>query len=311
MRVRTAPENQMANTFDLAQGKWETILTALGVSPAWLSRKPVDCPICEKKKKYRWTNLEGNGTFVCTCGSGNGFTIIRFVFNCDFKTAARKVDDILGDRKMSDADKRAMNDAKKKKLAEVEYLKRLWSENTSPDIVAAYLKSRGLNGNYRANGLRGHLGLDLDGARHPAMLAQIVKGEKCVALHRTWFLPDGKREKKTIGSGINGGAIRLFPAGDILGVAEGVETALACYELFGIPVWSCVSAGGMESVELPDTVKRVVIFIDNDLSYTGHKAGYALAHRLVVREKRQVTVKVPPMLGDFLDVLNRGEVCSL
>jgi putative DNA primase/helicase len=109
--------------------------------------------------------------------------------------------------------------------------------------------------------------------------------------------------KKLMTSGINGAAIHLCEAGEILALAEGIETALAVHQLEGLPVWSTIDAGNMERVLLPATVRKVYIYADHDASYTGQRAAYMLAHRLVVMEKRQVEVRIPKHPGDWLNVL--------
>ena len=45
-----------------------------------------------------------------------------------------------------------------------------------------------------------------------------------------------------------------------LGIAEGIETALAASYRFGVPVWSAI----LESWEPPTGVKRMIVFGDND-----------------------------------------------
>ena len=42
---------------------------------------------------------------------------------------------------------------------------------------------------------------------------------------------------------VTGGAVRLFDAGDTLGVSEGIETAIATMELLGVPTWAALTAG--------------------------------------------------------------------
>src|SRR3546814_9780106 len=68
-----------------------------------------------------------------------------------------------------------------------------------------------------------------------------------------------------------------------MGVAEGIETALAVTRDFGIPCWSTISADGLKAFTPPAIVKRLRIFGDNDPKYGGKAAAYALAHRMSVR----------------------------
>jgi putative DNA primase/helicase len=102
---------------------------------------------------------------------------------------------------------------------------------------------------------------------------------------------------------LKGAAVRLFDADDVIGVAEGVETAIACHQRDRLPVWSVISTAGMESFVPPDGVRRVVVYADNDANFAGQKAAFALASRLT-RENFTVDVRIPPETDtDWLDVL--------
>ncbi|WP_246102645.1 toprim domain-containing protein [Methylobacterium terricola] len=77
-----------------------------------------------------------------------------------------------------------------------------------------------------------------------------------------------------------GAAIRLFDHGPVLGIAEGVETALAAASLFGILCWAAINSTLLAKWEPPPNVETVIVFGDSDASFAGQAAAYALAHRL-------------------------------
>ena len=100
--------------------------------------------------------------------------------------------------------------------------------------------------------------------------------------------------------------MRLYEADEELGIAEGIETALAAHELFKVPAWAALTANGIKTFQPPRGLLRLHVFADNDANYVGQSAAYELAHRLN-REGLTVEVHVPPIADtDWLNVLNGG-----
>ena len=156
---------------------------------------------------------------------------------------------------------------------------------------------------------------DYDGARGwPGMVAipRTADGAPVGGVHRTFLLEDGSGKapagKKMLGS-VADGAVRLFPieADGHLGVAEGIETALAARTIFGVPTWAALSADGMARWQWPAEVKRVTIFAD--AGDAGRQAAARLADRLNVADIPSGIVA--PLHGDdFNDDLQRCAVAA-
>jgi hypothetical protein len=193
---------------------------------------------------------------------------------------------------------------------------------TAGDPVVAYLARRGLRLPLAdlPQALRYHPRLvykhdDGTFTAHPAMLARVddPQGEM-VSLHRTYLTRDGQKAavpqpKKlmapVVENATNGGAIRLYAAGETLAIAEGVETALALHVMTGLPVWATVSALGMERLVVPADVRLVIIGADNDP--TGTEAARKLARRLLL-DQRRVKPLTPRQPGtDWADALQAQE----
>ncbi|MDK4696620.1 toprim domain-containing protein [Kingella negevensis] len=119
---------------------------------------------------------------------------------------------------------------------------------------------------------------------------------------------DGKKMLSRFTGSTNGASVKLFDEedGKPLIIAEDIETALAAHELFQLPAWAAISAGNMQRLELPQSVKSVLIVADHD---TPRPIGYEAAHDLAVKlikQGRQVQIWQPETQGyDALDELNR------
>jgi len=298
-----------------ASGRWVGALTSLGV-PVREDGKHGPCPLCQGKDRFRLAP-EKSGYICGQCGAGDYISLVQKYFNIDFNEALEKVSVILGSV--------GIDTIKRQSVASIRYnLNNLWKKSkalTETDLACKYLKSRKLNVTSAlikaVKALRFNPKCYESDSKTeiPAMVA-LVTGQsgKPVSVHRTYLDTQGNkaaianpRKMMPHAGDLKGSAIRLLPpAGDLLGVAEGIETALACAQLHRIPTWSVINSSLMESWYPPEGVKRVVIFGDNDLSYTGQKSAYILANRLWGK-KFKVSVEIPDLPGhdwaDELDVI--------
>ncbi|MFH1987902.1 MAG: toprim domain-containing protein [Pseudomonadota bacterium] len=316
-----------------AHGRWTEILASLGVDERILKRRNLPCPLCGGTDRFQYTDKFGEGNYHCrSCGPGGGFKLLQAVLGIDFNTALRDVERCLGMMPaMVPVRANEPSAERMQKLAQ-----RIWSEAmpvTAGDEVDRYLTSRGVALPVYPKVLRFHPALgyyqkDADGKSHmvaeyPAMLA-CIQGEDghAVTLHRT-YLQDGTKlavpdAKKVLSSGINGAAVRLFEATEELGISEGIEKSIALYLATGRPFWAGLNAGNLEKLWIPDSVRRVWIYADNDADgdFAGQAGAFVLARRLK-REahrtgSRDVQVFVPKDAGvDWSDLwLRRVQALS-
>ncbi|MGF1660556.1 MAG: VapE domain-containing protein [Rubrimonas sp.] len=174
-----------------------------------------------------------------------------------------------------------------------------------------YLRSRGLS-DPRSPDLLFHSDLpDFDSRRGwPGLIAilRLPNGERAPGIHRTFLLDDGAGKaspgKKMLG-GVKDAVVRLFamPEDGCIGVAEGIETALAAHALFGTPVWSALSADGLARFQWPEGTRRVTVYAD--AGDAGRQAAAMLADRL---NRADIPSEIVwPLHGDdFNDDLLRG-----
>lgn len=299
----------MMDVMAATSGKWLGILGHFGLSVNPKRRGP--CPICGGKDRFIFDDKEGRGTFFCQhCGAGTGFLLLSSVKGWTMAETMSEVRKIVGtvERKVQQAE---LSDADQKRM-----LNETWSgakDIADGDPVSTYLfKRTGMTEFPKA--LRYHPALYHADAKDklPAMVAKIVSPDnKPVSIHRTWLTPDGEKAKLErarmlmAGSLGDGCAIRLFPYNDTLGIAEGIETAISAYAIFGIPTWAAISATIMMKWTPPETVRNVWVFGDNDQSFTGQNAAYRLGYALKGLNKfDSVHVAIPDILGaDWNDVL--------
>jgi putative DNA primase/helicase len=156
---------------------------------------------------------------------------------------------------------------------------------------------------------------------HPAMLALVSGADgQPVTMHRTFLKNDGNKAnlpypKKFMPHPsdrcLTGGAVRLCQVESVIGIAEGIETALAVRQATGMAVWAALSCTLLERFEPPVGTRHVAIWGDLDRMGVGKYSAQKLAERLS-EQGITASLHIPPasLLGDdksidWLDVLNR------
>lgn len=288
-----------------ATGHWPAILHAAGVPDRFLTGKHGPCPFCGGKDRFRFTDYQQRGGFICSQCNADGCDGLSFLMQWrgdDFKQALGWLEDYL--RLPSSAlaiDRQSVPVVSGPTVDELEKrnqrMHKLFHQSvalTGDCLGSRYLKARGvwsdanmpdLSALRFIPGLAYFTGKEKQGD-YPALLAVVsAPAGHGVSLHRTYLQRDGsgkadvpepKKLMPPVGT-ITGAAIRLFPAHAVLGVAEGIETALAASLLHDVPVWACISAHGLQSVVVPDSVVDLLIFADQDAA--GMKAARNLQDR--------------------------------
>jgi putative DNA primase/helicase len=289
-----------------------------------LDGKHHPCPWCGGKDRWRWTNHNDGGGFFCSqCGHGDGAELVKRSCGVDFKEAARRIDAVLGDAKVEA--KRERSEA-----ADRAAMNALWrggqriERGTPADLYLLSRLGKRLNGDGWPAALRSVTAAEywIDGTvnRFPAMLARVTgaDGRPC-QIQRAFLTPAGAKapvpqpKKLMRGALPEGSAVRLAPvdADGVLGVAEGIETAMAASLIHSIPVWSCICEGNLSRFIPPDGIRRLVVFGDNDPNFVGQAAAYALAKRVSTQQKIDTAVEIPRCVKDWADVLDGEAHVSL
>ena len=190
----------------------------------------------------------------------------------------------------------------------------LWSrgQSISGSPADRYLHGRAITRGSPALRYHAHTPLGPKGAVRfrPAMLAAVHEGPRLVALERTFLDADRGRRSRDLREprrmlGQPGrGCVRLARAHDVLGLAEGVESAISAMVLLGIPVWATLGSERFGRVDIPDRIQRLILLADNDPA--GHLAIEAASSALAAGG-RSIEVQWPwGGLNDWNDVLRKG-----
>lgn len=147
------------------------------------------------------------------------------------------------------------------------------------------------------------------GKWYPALLApfQLPDGQ-ITALTRMYLDADRHcliphEPRRTVTNPPGAGAMHAGPANTRLGLAEGLETALAAHQLHQCSVWAAGSSGRLHQLAIPDLVTHLILFADNDAA--GRRAA-ALAKAAYQQPGRVIEICYPPPpWNDWNDVIRQ------
>lgn len=302
---------------DRAIGRWRSLLPSLGIHERHLTGKHCACPMCGGKDRFRFDDKAGSGSYFCNvCGAGSGVDLVIKSNKVAFAEAKRMIDGLLPSAEVS-IPKASLGSAYDPRVV----IERIWCD-ANPldgfDPASQYLDRRGLKMATYPTQLRWiartvYSHEDKSKTYHPAMLAKFVSPDaKQWTVHRTFL--DNKGHKASVptvrklmpGRIPEGGAVRLAPSAETMGIAEGVETALSAMAMFGVPVWAALNADGLTKWKPPATARNILIFGDSDSSFAGQYKAAALAYRLKI-EGYTVELRMPDELDTDWNDLWRAE----
>lgn len=302
-------------TKELAINKWSSILTSFGLDAKHLTGKHTSCPLCGGTDRFRFDDLSGRGTYYCNrCGAGDGFDLLKQYKNWSFRKAAFEIDRIISNL-VDNPEKNDNTDAQK--LSRLRNQRARMEPIVEGDAVSQYLLNRGISMT-TIEQVTSSLQLirELEYWKDKKLLGKfdsmvaLIKVDDELRSHHITFLDSGQKTTLTPSrkimptlKTISGGAVQLFEHNGVLGVAEGIETALAATEIHKIPTWAALSSNGIKSFEIPEGVSELHIFPDNDQSYVGQNAATTLA-QTAFKSGIKTRIHIPTRIGsDWNDEL--------
>lgn len=298
---------------------WVNVLLSAGIAEKQLRNKHGPCPVCGGSDRYRFDNKHGRGDWICNqCGAGDGFKLVMGVMGLTFPEARKRVMEWGGLEETTDFSPARViarpSDPEPiaRPTRRVTQLLRESCAVEDCDAVRAYIASRHLWPLPQGHGLRAHASVEYwqEGkrvGRFPALLAAVRDSAgELVTVHVTYLDPDGNKltmhEPRKLLSGLTGREGCAVPLmrldGDVMGIAEGIETALSAAFMHTLPVWAALNTSLLQKFEPPEQITKLIIFADRDV------AGLDAATKLMQRLQEKVRLEIrTPQAKDWNDVL--------
>lgn len=177
-------------TAEAAKGRWSEIFEYYGLPPiTGKNHYKGECPVCKARGKYRVDDRDGQGTWICVCGSGDGMKLLTLTQSKSFSAICAEVDQLIGNNYQRINVPSNSSAARQRQRVISKFSKLLDLRGTS---AAGYLLQRGIS-RLPAEGIR-----FCDRQRHAGRVYQALyalatddKAELCY-LHQT--LLDGDRK---------------------------------------------------------------------------------------------------------------------
>lgn len=281
----------------------------------------VDCPMpghgATGKGDFRmFADYNDTGGAICTCGCfSDGFSLLMQLRGWSFPETIKAVATWLqggipdrparhGAKVFAAESTETPEERHERDKRKFEKMQEMWGAaylltDKRSKVAWWYFASRHISARWAAQytALRLHPGLPFYQDKKavgtfPTLLAMFRGSDgRPVTLHRTYLTDTGAkvpfenaRKIMPLPSSFKlaGGAIRLGKPGRVLGIAEGIETALSVSCATRQSVWSCYSANGVAAFTPPEGVREVWAWADNDPvnPRTGLHAGIEAAKKL-------------------------------
>ncbi len=273
--------------------------------------------MCGGEDRFRYIDKKGDGWWICNgCGSGGGIELVKRWRQIEFKEAAKLVESVVGSAKEHKL--RKQDETKRRRI-----MQEMWDRGvtiTPGDPVSLYLRKRGLEDvELSPSAVRYIESRQYEDSDQyfPCMIAKVVAANHHpVTLHQTYLTADGEKapvekpRKLFWGNHPDGSAVRLMmPETGVLGIAEGIETAIAASKLWHLPVWAALNAHHLAKWRPPKGIRQVHVFGDADAKFAGQAAAYECGRGVYCMAENlrpeEVIVRIPDAVGrDWNDVLS-------